>query len=153
MYYSNIILSKQASLKTLLLAGVVKLSVKTINYPFSQKIFGRQQKRQADSLPSGGNKMLQTGLYCFSYKKGSLLPICKRCRAENFYKNGKNKQGIQRYLCKECGFRFVWASDLPRRNYFSNIASFAIEMYTSPRMCASLRGGCYYFKKSVWCIG
>ena len=92
--------------------------------------------------------MLQTDLYSFSYKKGSLLPICKRCSAENFYKNGKNKQGIQRYLCKECGFRFVWTSDLPRRNYFSNIISFAVEIYTSPRMCASLRGVAIILKKA-----
>ena len=92
--------------------------------------------------------MLQTDLYSFSYKKGSLLPICKRCSAENLYRNGKNKQGIQRYLCKECGFRFVWASDLPRRNYFSNIISFAVEIYTSPRMCASLRGVAIILKKA-----
>jgi len=92
--------------------------------------------------------MIQTDLYSFSYKKGSLLPICKRCSAENFYRNGKNKQGIQRYLCKECGFRFVWTSDLPRRNYFSNIISFAVEIYTSPRMCASLRGVVIILKKA-----
>ena len=92
--------------------------------------------------------MLQTDLYSFSYKKGSLLPICKRCSAENFYRNGKNKQGIQRYLCKECGFRFVWTSDLPRRNYFSNTISFAVEIYTSPRMCASLRGVVIILKKA-----
>src|SRR3989344_1226728 len=84
--------------------------------------------------------MLQTDLYSFSYKKGSFLPWCKRCGAENFYRDGKNKQGMQQYECRDCGFRFVWTSDLPRRNFFSSIMSFAVRLYTSPRMGVSLRG-------------
>ena len=84
--------------------------------------------------------MLQTDLYSFSYKKGSLLPWCKRCGAQHFYKDGKNKQGIQRYECRKCGFRFVWTSDLPRRNFFSSVMTFAVELYTSLRVAASLRG-------------
>jgi transposase-like protein/DNA-directed RNA polymerase subunit RPC12/RpoP len=84
--------------------------------------------------------MIQTDLYSFSYKKGSLIPWCKRCGAQHFYKDGKNKQGIQRYECRNCGFRFVWTSDLPRRNFFSSIMSFAVELYTSLRIAASLRG-------------
>ena len=91
--------------------------------------------------------MIQTDLSSFSYKKGSLLPVCKKCGTENFYKNGKNKQGIQRYRCKNCNFRFLWTSDLPRRNFFSCIISFAIEVYTSPRMAASLRGIVKILKK------
>lgn len=73
--------------------------------------------------------MIQTDLYSFSYKKGSVVPSCKRCGEQNFYRNGKNKKGFQRYKCKKCGFRFVWTSDLPRRNFFSNVISFAVEMY------------------------
>ena len=73
--------------------------------------------------------MIQTDLYSFSYKKGSVLPTCKRCSAENFYRDGKNKLGMQRYKCKKCGYRFLWTSDLPRRNYFSEIMSFAVELY------------------------
>jgi len=92
--------------------------------------------------------MIQTDLSSFSYKKGSLVPSCKRCGAQNFYRDGKNKQGIQRYKCKVCGFRFVWTSDLPRRKFFSNIISFAIEIYTSLRMCASLRGVAQILKKA-----
>lgn len=84
--------------------------------------------------------MLQTDLSSFSYKKGSLLPWCKKCGNDNFYRKGKNKQGIQRYQCRNCGFRFIWTSDLPRRNFFSSIISFAVEVYTSPSMAASLRG-------------
>lgn len=92
--------------------------------------------------------MLQTDLHSFSYKKGSLLPVCKKCGTEHFYRNGKNKHGIQRYKCRNCGFRFVWTSDLPRRNFFSSIMTFAIELYTSPRMAASLRGITKILKKA-----
>jgi len=84
--------------------------------------------------------MIQTDLSSFSYKKGSLLPWCKQCGAQHFYRNGKTLAGLQRYKCRECGFRFVWTSDLPRRNFFSCIMSFAVEVYTSTGMAASLRG-------------
>lgn len=84
--------------------------------------------------------MIQTDLHSFSYKKGSLAPWCKKCEAQHFYRDGKNKQGIQRYKCRRCGFRFIWTSDLPRRNFFSSIISFAVELYTKPRCAASLRG-------------
>jgi len=92
--------------------------------------------------------MLQTDLSSFSYKKGSLTPFCKRCGADHFHRNGKNKQGIQRYKCRKCGFRFVFTSDLPRRNFFSPIMNFAIELYTSQRMAASLRGIVKILKKA-----
>lgn len=84
--------------------------------------------------------MIQTDLSSFSYKKGSLLPWCKRCSGENFYKDGKNKNDLQRYKCRTCGFRFVWTSDLPRRNFFSSVITFAVELYTSARMAIALRG-------------
>ena len=84
--------------------------------------------------------MLQTDLHSFSYKKGSLVPWCKRCGTQHFYRKGKNERGIPRYQCRRCGFRFVWTSDLPRRKVFSNIISFAVELYTMPRFAASLRG-------------
>lgn len=92
--------------------------------------------------------MIQTDLYSFSYKKGSLLPVCKKCGAQHFYRNGKNKQGMQRYQCRNCSFRFVWTSDLPRRNFFSSIISFAVEIYTSPQMGMSLRGVTKILKKA-----
>lgn len=84
--------------------------------------------------------MLQTDLSSFSYKKGTLVPWCKKCGEQNFCRKGKNERGATRYQCKACGFRFVWTSDLPRRNVFSQIISFAVELYTSPRVAASLRG-------------
>ncbi|MBU1111674.1 MAG: DDE-type integrase/transposase/recombinase [Nanoarchaeota archaeon] len=73
--------------------------------------------------------MLQTDLYSFSYKKGSLVPSCKKCKTQHYYKKGKNAKGIQKYQCRNCGFHFVWTSDLPRYNVFSEIISFAVEMY------------------------
>ena len=91
--------------------------------------------------------MIQTDLYSFSYKKGSLVPFCKRCGEQNFWRNGKNKTGIQRYKCKKCGFRFVWTSDLPKRRFFSSIVSFAVEIYTDLRKAISLEGIAELLKK------
>jgi len=91
--------------------------------------------------------MIQTDLNSFSYKKGSLVPWCKKCGTEHFRRRGKNKKGIQQYQCKACSFRFVWTSDLPRRNVFSQIITFAVELYTSPRVAASLRGVVEQVKK------
>ena len=91
-------------------------------------------------LPFGDKQMIQTDLNSFSYKKGSLLPSCKRCGAQNFYRNGKNKKGFQRYRCKKCDFRFIWTSDLPKRRCFSHIVSFAVQLYTDLRKAISLRG-------------
>ena len=73
----------------------------------------------------------QTDLYSFSYKLGTLVPWCKKCGAEKFHKDGKTKYGKQLYECVKCGFRFVWNSDLPKRNFFSNVISFAVELYTT----------------------
>ena len=84
--------------------------------------------------------MIQTDLSSFSYKKGSLIPYCKQCGKQHFYRNGKNKNGLQRYQCRFCGKRFVWTSDLQRYNVFSDVISFAVQLYTSSRMAASLRG-------------
>ena len=76
-------------------------------------------------------KMLQTDLYSFNYKKGSITPFCKRCSAENFYRDGKNCQRKQLYRCKNCKFRFVWSSDLPNRRFFSNVISFVVDLYST----------------------
>lgn len=92
--------------------------------------------------------MLQTDLSSFSYKKGSLTPLCKKCGTEHFYRRGKNENGLTRYQCRQCGYRFVWSSDLPRRHFFSAIMSFAVELYTSPRMAASLQGVADILKKA-----
>lgn len=84
--------------------------------------------------------MLQTDLHSYSYKKGTLVPSCKKCGAQNYRRKGKSAKGITRYQCRDCNFRFIWTSDLPRRHTFSQIMNFAVELYTSPRVAASLRG-------------
>lgn len=89
--------------------------------------------------------LVQTDLYSFAYKKGSVLPWCKRCGAEHFYKAGKTKDNKQRYKCRRCEFRFTWTSDLPRRNFFSNVISFAAELYSIAGI--SLRKISRIFKK------
>lgn len=75
--------------------------------------------------------MIQTDLYSFGYKKGSLLPWCKRCGAEKYHRDGKSEKGHQIRECEECGFRFLWTSDFPRRNFFSNVISFAVDLYST----------------------
>jgi transposase-like protein len=75
--------------------------------------------------------LVQTDLYSFSFKLGTLVPWCKNCGCEKFHKDGQAKNGKQRYECVRCGFRFVWTSDFPRRNFFSNVISFAVELYTT----------------------
>lgn len=84
--------------------------------------------------------MIQTDLYSFSYKKGSLIPSCKRCTGQHFYRDGKNRRGLQRYRCRNCDFRFLWTSDEPRSGYFSTVKQFAVRLYTSLRVAGSLRG-------------
>ena len=75
--------------------------------------------------------MIQTDLYSFSYKKGSVVPFCKRCGSEKYHRDGKAENGNQIRECDCCGFRFVWCSDLPHRRYFSNVISFAVDLYTT----------------------
>ena len=88
---------------------------------------------------------IQTDLYSFSYKKGSLLPWCKRCGGEKFHLDGKTNNGKQLRECVNCGFRFVWTSDLPHRNFFSNVITLATELYG--RTGISLRTISQVFKK------
>ncbi|MBU0459956.1 MAG: IS6 family transposase [Nanoarchaeota archaeon] len=73
--------------------------------------------------------MIQTDLYSFSNKTGTLVPWCKKCGEQNFWKNGKSEKNQQVYKCKNCGFRFVWCSDLPNKRFFTNVIAFAVEMY------------------------
>ena len=75
--------------------------------------------------------MIQTDLYSFSYKKGTLVPWCKKCGIQHFWHNGKSDLGEQIYKCRVCGYRFVWRSDLPNRRFFSNVIDFAIDIYTT----------------------
>lgn len=75
--------------------------------------------------------MIQTDLYSFSFRQGTLVPWCKNCGHENFYRDGKTNYGKQLYKCKKCGFRFVWRSDLPNKKFFSSVINFAVELYAT----------------------
>jgi len=75
--------------------------------------------------------MIQTDLYSFSYKNGSVVPFCKKCGAHKYHKDGRNKYKTQIRECERCGFRFTWTSDLPRRNFFSNVIAFTIDLYST----------------------
>jgi len=74
--------------------------------------------------------MIQTDLNSFSYKKGTVVPWCKRCGVARTHHDG-HINGKQRLECQACGFRFVWTSDLPKRQVFSGIITFATELYTT----------------------
>jgi len=54
--------------------------------------------------------------------------ICKYCQSENVVKHGK-ANGKQRYLCKDCGHKFIEGSDFPRMRTKSRIISASIDMY------------------------
>lgn len=89
--------------------------------------------------------MLQTDLNSFSYKKGTVVPWCKRCGSERLHKDGTDKESKQRFECKQCGFRSVWTSDFPHRRVFSQVIALATELYTTVGI--SLRTIAKKFKK------
>jgi transposase-like protein len=53
---------------------------------------------------------------------------CKYCQSTNVVKHGKagNKQ---RYLCKDCGHKFIEGSDFPRMRTASKVISSSIDLY------------------------
>tara|TARA_Y100000310_G_scaffold167875_1_gene167855 strand:+ start:207 stop:980 length:774 start_codon:yes stop_codon:yes gene_type:complete len=73
---------------------------------------------------------IQLFLNSYSYKKlsGTLVPDCKRCESDKLRKDGKYKE-FQQYKCKDCGFRFTYTSDLPKKRFHSSIIDFAVGMY------------------------
>jgi len=75
--------------------------------------------------------MIQTDLYSFSFRQGTLVPWCKACGSETFHRDGKTEENKQLYQCISCSFRFVWCSDLPHKKFFSNVINFAVDLYTS----------------------
>jgi len=76
--------------------------------------------------------LIQLYLDSYSYKKilGTLVPYCKKCCSDNLVKDGKYKS-FQQYRCKDCGFRFSFTSDLPKRRFHSEIIEFAVNMYVT----------------------
>jgi len=56
------------------------------------------------------------------------MPKCKFCQSTNVVKNGK-RNGIQYYLCKECGRGFVHNKGLPKMRYPIEIVADAVYDY------------------------
>jgi putative transposase len=56
------------------------------------------------------------------------MPQCKFCQSTNVVKNGK-RNGVQYYLCKECGRGFVHNKGLPRMRYPIEIVADAVYDY------------------------
>ena len=73
---------------------------------------------------------IQTDLNSFSFKIGTLVPWCKNCGMRKLHKDGKIN-GKQRYECNHCGYRFVWSSDLPKRQFNSNMIAFVADLYST----------------------
>lgn len=53
---------------------------------------------------------------------------CKYCRSAKIVKHGK-ANSKQRYLCKECGHKFIEGSDIPRMRTKSRTISTSIDLY------------------------
>ena len=56
------------------------------------------------------------------------MPQCKFCQSTSVVKNGK-RNGVQYYLCKECGRGFVYNKALPRMRYPIDIVADAVYDY------------------------
>jgi putative transposase len=56
------------------------------------------------------------------------IPRCKFCQSTNVVKNG-TRNGVQYYLCKECGRGFVYNRGLPRMRYPIEIVADAVYDY------------------------
>jgi putative transposase len=54
--------------------------------------------------------------------------ICKYCQSTHVVKHGKVGDK-QRYLCKDCGHKFIEGSDFPKMRTESRIISISIDMY------------------------
>ncbi len=75
---------------------------------------------------------LQCVLSSFSFKtfSGWVVPECKRCGSSHIKKAGWFNRH-QRYECKNCGLRFVYTSDLPRKRFHSSVIKYAVKLYAS----------------------
>jgi len=59
-------------------------------------------------------------------------PTCEKCKSANIVKNGtrKNKSGVvNRYLCKECGFRFTDNDGFKKRRSDPEKIALALDLY------------------------
>jgi transposase-like protein len=81
---------------------------------------------------------------------------CKFCDSESLVKDGKEKNGKQRFRCKVCGRRFVETESFPRMKTEADVISEAIELYLSglslPKVKAHLerKYGKTFYISVIW---
>jgi putative transposase len=68
------------------------------------------------------------------------MPKCKFCQSTAVVKNGK-RNGVQYYLCKECGRGFVYNKGLPRMRYPIDIVADAVYDYYAGVSLNKIRDG------------
>jgi len=68
------------------------------------------------------------------------MPHCKFCQSTSVVKNGK-RNGVQYYLCKECGRGFVHNKGLPRMRYPIDIVADAVYDYYAGVSLRKIRDG------------
>jgi putative transposase len=70
------------------------------------------------------------------------MPQCKFCQSTVVVKNGK-RNGVQYYLCKNCGRGFVYNRGLPRMRYAIDIVADAVYDYYAGVSLNKIRDGIY----------
>jgi len=68
------------------------------------------------------------------------MPKCKFCQSTNVVKNGK-RNGVQYYLCKECGRGFVYNKGLPHMRYPIDIVADGVYNYYAGVSLNKIREG------------
>ena len=68
------------------------------------------------------------------------MPKCKFCQSTAVVKNG-TRNGVQYYLCKECGRGFVYNRGLPRMRYPIDIVADAVYDYYAGVSLNKIRDG------------
>jgi putative transposase len=68
------------------------------------------------------------------------MPTCKFCQSTSVVKNG-TRNGVQYYLCKECGRGFVHNKGLPRMRYAIDVVADGVYNYYAGESLDKIRGG------------
>jgi putative transposase len=68
------------------------------------------------------------------------MPRCKFCQSTSVVKNGM-RNGVQYYICRECGRGFVYNRGLPRMRYAMDIVADAVYDYYAGVSLSKIRDG------------
>jgi len=86
--------------------------------------------------------MMDMGYKVATQAIGVDMPKCKFCQSTAVVKNGK-RNGVQYYLCKECGRGFVYNKALPRMRYPIDIVADGVYDYYAGVSLNKIREGIY----------